>query len=143
MGLEQKPRTFKLGEVHERKLAEIENAFAPAFRGKSATVRFLIDNMHALVFTKDTLQTVVEALQGLLRTTSYYQADFGIPTPAAPDAVGKGFAEITLEDDRKPRPQLVSRRTVRRSSADAAGMGLAWLRSSCLHVRPSFAGRQA
>jgi len=143
MGKELQPRTFKLDEGHFRKLTEIESAFAPFTDGKSATVRFLIDTMHALVFTKGTLQTIVDGLQGLLRTSSYYQADFGgIPSLAAPDAVGKGLAEIT-EDDCKPRPQLVSRRTVRRSSADAAGMGLAWLRSSCLHVRPSFAGRQA
>ena len=143
MGKELQPRTFKLDEGHVRKLTEIETAFAPFTDGKSATVRFLIDTMHALIFTKGTLQTIVDGLQGLLRTSSYYQADFGgIPSLAAPDAVGERLAEIA-EDDRKPRPQLVSRRTVRRSSADAAGMGLAWLRSSCLHVRPSFAGRQA
>ena len=141
MGKELQPKTFKLNEDHVRKLAEIEDAFAPFTDGKSATVRFLIDTMHVLLFTKDTLQVIVEGLQGLLRTTSYYQAEFGIPTPAAPDAVGKGLAEV-IEDDRKPRPQLISRRTVR-SSAALAALGLAWLRSSCLHLRPSFAWRQA
>jgi len=136
MGLELRPRTFKLDEGHVVKLAEIEAAFAPFTDGKSATVRFLIDTMHALIFTKGTLQAVVEGLQGLLRITSYYQAEFEIPSLAAPDAVGKGLAEV-IEDDRKPRPQLISRRTFR-----LAELGLAWLGSSWLHLRPSFAGRQ-
>ena len=133
MGKELQPKTFKLDEGHVRKLAEIEDAFAPFTDGKSATVRFLVDTMHALIFTKGTLEAVVESLQGLLRITSYYR---GIPTPAAPDAVGKGLAEV-IEDDRKPRPQLISRRTFR-----LAELGLAWLGSSWLHLRPSFAGRQ-
>ena len=137
MGKELQPKTFKLNEDHVRKLSEIEDAFAPFTDGKSATVRFLVDMMHALIFTKGTLQAVVESLQCLLRTSSYYQAEFGIPTPAAPDAVGKGLAEV-IEDDRKPRPQLISRRTFR-----LAELGLAWLGSSWLHLRPSFAGRQA
>jgi len=145
MGKELQPKTFKLDEGHVRKLAEIEDAFAPFTDGKSATVRFLIDTMHALLFTKGTLQVIVEGLQGLLRTTSYYQADFcGIPSLAAPDAVGKGLAEV-IEDDRKPRPQPINRRTVRSSAVlvRPVALGLAWLRSSCLHLRPSFAGRQA
>jgi len=141
MGKELQPKTFKLDEGHVRKLAEIEDAFAPFTDGKSATVRFLVDTMHALIFTKGTLEAVVESLQGLLRITSYYR---GIPTPAAPDAVGKGLAEA-IEDDRKPRPQPINRRTVRLSAVRVrqAALGLAWLRPSWLHLRPSFAGRQA
>jgi len=136
MGAEMKPVTVKLDDGAILKLGEIEDAFAPFTRGRSATVRLLIELVHALIFTKGTLQAVVGRLQGLLRRTSYFQMEFEFPTLAAPEG-RKG--PLALEDARRPRVALISRRSTCRRDA---GMVLAYGTSSA-NLRPIFAGRQA
>ena len=77
MGVEMSPVTLRLGEAEHRKLEEIEMAFAPFIKGRSATIRFAIEVLYGIIFTSWTLLAAVDRLQGILRPT----LSIGCPTP--------------------------------------------------------------
>ena len=113
MGVEMRTVSLKLSEETMKQVDELRDAFHPFTENRSQVFRVIVDIMHSLVFTKGTLKTIVERLQGMLRNTSYFQTEFEFPAHAAPET-GVGLAADNL-DARQPRVISISRRV-----ADAA-----------------------
>lgn len=109
MGIEMRSVSLKLSEETMKQVDELRDAFHPFTENRSQVFRVMIEIMHSLVFTKGTLKSIVERLQGMLRNTSYFQTEFDFPAHAAPGTdAGLSMDETTVR--RSPRVLSISRR---------------------------------
>jgi hypothetical protein len=108
VGIEMRTVSLKLSEETMKQVDELRDAFHPFTENRSQVFRAIVDIMHSLVFTKGTLKSIVERLQGMIRNTSYFQTEFDFPAHAAPET-GVGLAADNL-DARQPRVISISRR---------------------------------
>jgi len=138
VGIEMRTVSLKLSEQTMKQVDELRDAFHPFTENRSQVFRVVVEIMHSLVFTKGTLKSIVERLQGMLRNSSYFQTEFEFPAHAAPET-GVGLAADNL-DARQPRVISISRRV-----ADVVEPGTAAYTSPSFLgvVRPLFAARIA
>jgi hypothetical protein len=94
--------SLKLSEETMKQVDELRAAFHPFTENRSQVFRVVVEIMHSLVFTKGTLKSIVERLQGMLRNTSYFQTEFEFPAHAAPEK------DAGLGDGQSLRPRIVS-----------------------------------
>ena len=125
VGIEMRTVSLKLSEETMKQVDELRDAFHPFTENRSQVFRVIVDIMHSLVFTKGTLKSIVERLQGMLRSTSYFQTEFEFPAHAAPET-GVGLAADNL-DARQPRVISISRRVVDAAVSEMA----AWVPPFC------------
>lgn len=77
MGTEIRPTSFRLNDSRLGKIDALVESFAPFTSKRSHVLNLAVDILFVIVFTKGTVQVVVDWLQCLLRTTSYAQQDCG------------------------------------------------------------------
>jgi hypothetical protein len=118
MGVEMKSVSLKLSEETMKQVDELRAAFHPFTENRSQVFRVVVEIMHSLVFTKGTLKSIVERLQGMLRNTSYFQTEFEFPAHAAPEK------DAGLGDLGQTRPRIVS---ISRRSGRVVGREMAAL----------------
>jgi hypothetical protein len=107
MGTEIRPTSFRLNDSRLGKIDALMESFSPFTSKRSHVVNLAVDVLFVIVFTKGTVQVVVDWLQCLLRTTSYAQRN-EFPPELSPTTEGAGSEVVGLG---RPRSiSLLSRR---------------------------------
>ena len=89
MGTEIRPTSFRLNDSRLGKIDALVESFAPFTSKRSHVLNLAVDVLYVIVFTKGTVQVVVDWLQCLLRTTSVAQRG-EFPAELSPTTGGAG-----------------------------------------------------